>query len=104
VLSLFPCAVVDDYRRYVQSGNRITGAGISSGLDEALYIVSVLEGIGPARRAQLAMQYNPQPTFHCGDPAQPDMRDNPGLADEIRLDWGVADTYAAFQRWLGPAA
>src|SRR5260370_32029293 len=32
VLKLFPCHVVDDYRRYVQSGNRITGAGISSGL------------------------------------------------------------------------
>jgi cyclohexyl-isocyanide hydratase len=104
VLGLFPCEVVDDYRRYVQSGNRITGAGISSGLDEALYIISVLVGIQPARRAQLAMQYHPQPIFHCGDPDEPDMRDNPLLGDEIRSDWQVDDTYAAFQRWLSPAA
>jgi transcriptional regulator GlxA family with amidase domain len=103
VLELFPCTVVDDYRRYVQSGNRITGAGISSGLDEALYIISVLVGVQLARKAQLAMQYHPQPAFHCGDPAQPDLRDDPRLPDEIRSEWQVADTYAAFQRWLGQA-
>lgn len=59
VLRLFPCRVVDDYRRYVKSGNRITGGGISSGLDEALYIVSILYGTDEARRGQLAMQYHP---------------------------------------------
>jgi cyclohexyl-isocyanide hydratase len=52
VLKLFPCQVVDDYRRYVQSGNRITGAGISSGLDPAMYIVSLLYGVGTARQGQ----------------------------------------------------
>jgi cyclohexyl-isocyanide hydratase len=64
--------VVDDYRRYMHNGNR--GAGVSSGLDEAIYLVSVLAGTPAARRAQLSMQYPPQPIFHCGDPDRPDIR------------------------------
>ena len=36
------------------------GAGIFSGLDEALYIVSLLFGTDQARRGQLAMQYHPK--------------------------------------------
>ena len=63
VLRLFACTVVDDYRRYVHSGNGVTGAGISSGLDEAIYLISVLAGTPAARRAQLSMQYHPQPIF-----------------------------------------
>jgi transcriptional regulator GlxA family with amidase domain len=100
VLRLFPCTVVDDYRRYVQSGNRITGAGISSGLDEALYIVSVLEGVPAARRGQLSMQYNPQPLLHYGDPSDADEKDEPGLADQIRSDWQVDATLQQFQKWI----
>jgi cyclohexyl-isocyanide hydratase len=100
VLRLFPCTVVDDYRRYVHSGNRVTGAGISSGIDESFYIISRLSGLPAARRAQLAMQYNPQPIIHCGDPAAPDIQDEPGLPDAIRSDWHVADTRQAFQDWL----
>jgi cyclohexyl-isocyanide hydratase len=104
VLRLFPCTVVDDYRRYVQSGNRVTGAGISSGIDEALYIVSLLSGITAARRSQLAMQYHPQPTFQCGDPGEPDIKDNPRLPDDIRSDWGVRETYNDFSEWLRECA
>jgi transcriptional regulator GlxA family with amidase domain len=100
VLRLFPCTVVEDYRRYVRSGNRITGAGISSGLDEALYIVSVLEGVAVARRGQLSMQYHPQPLLHYGDPADADRSDEPGLPDQIRSDWQVAATLQQFQKWI----
>jgi cyclohexyl-isocyanide hydratase len=100
VLKLFPCSVVDDYRRYVQSGNVVTGAGISSGIDEALYIISALRGIPHARRAQLAMQYNPQPIVHCGDPSAPDIRDCPELPGQIQHEWEVAGTKTAFQAWL----
>jgi transcriptional regulator GlxA family with amidase domain len=100
VLRLFPCNVVDDYRRYVHSGNVITGGGISSGIDEALYIISVAAGIDPARRAQLAMQYNPQPILHCGDPGQPDIQDVPELPSSIQSDWDVAGTERKVQQWL----
>jgi cyclohexyl-isocyanide hydratase len=100
VLRLFRCTVVDDYRRYVHSGNRVTGAGISAGLDEALYLISVLEGTPSARRSQLAMQYRPDPIFHCGDPAQPDLRDQPQLPEDIKSEWHVADTLNSFRDWL----
>lgn len=101
VLKLFPgVAVVDDYRRYVQSGNRITGAGISSGLDAALYIVSLLCGAGVARQGQLAMQYNPQPAFHCGDPGDIDIKDDPGMVSERMKSFQVAKAKAAVTKWL----
>jgi cyclohexyl-isocyanide hydratase len=101
VLRLFPCHVIGDYRRYVQSGNLVTGGGISSGIDEALYIISIVAGVGAARKAQLAMQYHPQPIVNCGDPAAPDIRDQPELPSQIQTEWDVAGTKTAFQTWLG---
>jgi cyclohexyl-isocyanide hydratase len=101
VLKLFPdVTVVDDYRRYVQSGNRLTGAGISSGLDAALYLVSILYGVDVARRGQLAMQYNPQPAFHCGDPGDTDIKDDPGMVADRMKSFQVAEAAAAVAKWL----
>ena len=100
VLRLFPVCVVDDYRRYVQSGQRITGAGISSGLDESMYIVSLLHGLDTARRCQLAMQYNPHPPFHCGDPADSEIQDDPGMVEDRKAQWQVSDAEKAVERWL----
>lgn len=100
VLRLFPVRVVDDFRRYVQSGQRITGAGISSGLDESLYVVSLLYGLDTARRCQLAMQYNPRPPFHCGDPADSEIQDDPAMVEERMAQWHVCDAAKAVQRWL----
>lgn len=100
VLRLFPVHVVDDYRRYVQSGQRITGAGISSGLDESLYIVSLLYGLDIARRCQLAMQYNPHPPFHCGDPADSEIQDDPAMVEDRKAQWQVSDAAKAVERWL----
>jgi transcriptional regulator GlxA family with amidase domain len=101
VLRLFPCQVVDDYRRYVQSGNRITGGGISSGLDEALYIVSLLLGTGVARQGQLSMQYHPQPIFHCGDPGDSDIQDDPGMVQAVLANWQIAQAREQVAKWLG---
>ncbi|MGB0063368.1 MAG: DJ-1/PfpI family protein, partial [Terracidiphilus sp.] len=100
VLRLFPLCVVDDYRRFVQSGQRITGAGISSGLDESLYIVSLLYGLDVARRCQLAMQYNPHPPFHCGDPADSEIQDDPAMVEDRKAQWQVHDAKKAVERWL----
>lgn len=101
VLRLFPCHVVDDNRRYVQSGNRITGGGISSGLDEALYITSLLLGTDIARRGQLAMQYHPRPIFHAGDPGDMDIQDNPGMVPDLLANWQVDQAYQSVKNWLG---
>lgn len=104
ILRLFPCQVVDDYRRHVQSENVVTGAGISSGIDEALYIIATMVGLDAARRSQLAMQYHPQPVVNCGDPSQPDIRDIPSLPATIQKDWHVQDALEQVRRWLAPQA
>lgn len=53
--------VVPGYPRYVRSGNRITGGGISSGIDEALYVVELLAGTAMAQEVQMTLQYYPDP-------------------------------------------
>jgi transcriptional regulator GlxA family with amidase domain len=64
-LKTFPkIKVVDGYPRYVVDGNRITGGGISSGLDEALKIISIIAGDEIAMQTQLTTQYFPKPPFN----------------------------------------
>jgi cyclohexyl-isocyanide hydratase len=48
-------------RRFVVSGNRLTGGGISSGLDEALKLILLLFDEGTAKGVQSTAQYFPQP-------------------------------------------
>jgi cyclohexyl-isocyanide hydratase len=69
-LRQFPRIQVEEgYPRYVVDRNRITGGGISSGLDEALKIISLIAGDEVARKVQLNVQYNPDPPFRDGDPS-----------------------------------
>jgi cyclohexyl-isocyanide hydratase len=58
---------VDD-QRVVIDRDRITGAGVSSGIDFALYVIGELLGADRAQRTQLAMEYDPQPPFDTGSP------------------------------------
>lgn len=53
--------VVTGNPRYVKSGNRVTGGGISSGLDEALFLVELIAGTNSAIKVQQIMQYYPRP-------------------------------------------
>jgi transcriptional regulator GlxA family with amidase domain len=55
--------------RYVRDGKIITAAGVSAGIDLALYLASLLEGDQIARGIQLAVEYDPQPPFDSGDAA-----------------------------------
>jgi cyclohexyl-isocyanide hydratase len=55
--------VVDGFPRYVLDRNRLTGGGISSGLDEALHLMRVLFGDDTARAVQRTLQYYPLPPF-----------------------------------------
>ncbi len=54
--------------RVVQDGNRITGAGVTSGIDFALTVVAGLLGDEAAQSIQLQMEYDPAPPFHTGSP------------------------------------
>lgn len=61
-LKAFSNIVVDTtHQRYVVSGNRLTGGGISSGLDEALMLIQLLFGTKTALDVQLTTQYFPKP-------------------------------------------
>jgi cyclohexyl-isocyanide hydratase len=48
--------------------NRITGGGITAGIDFALTLVSMLRGRVAAEMIQLRMEYNPAPPFEAGSP------------------------------------
>jgi hypothetical protein len=91
---------------YVQSGNRITGGGISSvSTKRSLYIVAVLLGVETAREGQRAAQYYPQPALHAGDPGDGDIRDNPGMDNPGMVPalpdrWEVAAARDAVTKWL----
>jgi cyclohexyl-isocyanide hydratase len=52
--------------RVVVDRNRVTGAGVTSGLDFGLTLLSLLFGETMAQMAQLFMEYNPNPPFTAG--------------------------------------
>jgi transcriptional regulator GlxA family with amidase domain len=52
--------VVND-QRWVHDGNVITAAGVSAGIDMALYLVSLLKDPATAKRVQQMMEYYPKP-------------------------------------------
>jgi transcriptional regulator GlxA family with amidase domain len=52
--------VVDD-ARWVEDGNVITSAGVSAGIDMALYLVSKLKDPNTAKAVQKMMEYYPKP-------------------------------------------
>ena len=48
--------------------NRITGGGVTAGIDFALTLVSHLVDRKTAEAIQLRLEYNPAPPFHAGSP------------------------------------
>ena len=53
-------------RRIVQQGKVITAAGVSAGLDMALYLAAEIAGAEVAQMIQLIMEYDPAPPFDSG--------------------------------------
>lgn len=49
--------------RYVRDGNVVTAAGVSAGIDMALWLVGQWHGAGAARAVQRAMEYDPAPPY-----------------------------------------
>lgn len=56
--------------RVVIDRNRVTGAGVTSGLDFALRLLKDLRGEEYAKTVQLFSEYDPKPPFDCGSPAK----------------------------------
>lgn len=49
--------------RYVRDGNLLTAAGVSAGIDSALWLVGELYGVPHARITQKMMEYDPAPPY-----------------------------------------
>lgn len=49
--------------RYVRDGNVVTAAGVSAGIDMALWLVGQIHGVPIARQVQRAMEYDPAPPY-----------------------------------------
>ncbi|MFI1355285.1 DJ-1/PfpI family protein [Streptomyces sp. NPDC020898] len=58
--------------RYVRSGKIVTAAGVSAGIDMALYLASLIAGDDTAKAIQLAVEYDPRPPFDAGDATKAD--------------------------------
>ncbi|MDP3852543.1 DJ-1/PfpI family protein [Phenylobacterium sp.] len=69
-LSLFQAEPTSE--RVVIDRNRITGAGVTSGIDFALTLGAMLFGEERTRFVQLSMEYDPEPPFPGGSPASAD--------------------------------
>ena len=54
--------------RVVVDRNRITGGGVTAGIDFGLVLLAKLRGDDVAKLTQLAMEYDPHPPFDAGSP------------------------------------
>ncbi|MEG3143202.1 DJ-1/PfpI family protein [Sphingomonas sp. RT2P30] len=54
--------------RTVVDRNRVTGGGVTAGIDFALTLIAAASGEGVARTLQLGLEYDPQPPFAGGTP------------------------------------
>ena len=57
-------------KRVVVAGRIVTAAGVSAGIDMALYVMAELVGPDIAKLAQLCIEYDPDPPFDAGSPAK----------------------------------
>ena len=66
LLPLFGAEITEG--RVVTDRNRITGGGVTAGIDFGLVLLAKLRGEEVAKMSQLALEYDPQPPFHAGSP------------------------------------
>lgn len=66
--------------RVVVDRNRVTGAGVTAGIDFALTLTALIRGEAHARAVQLSLEYDPAPPFDSDSPE----RAGPELAEFVR--------------------
>jgi cyclohexyl-isocyanide hydratase len=67
MLRLFGADPVD--ARAVVDRNRVTGGGVTAGIDFALTLTALIRGEAQAKMVQLSLEYDPAPPFDAGSPA-----------------------------------
>lgn len=55
------------YQRIVRDRNRITGGGVTAGMDFALVLLAELQGAACAQTVKLGLEYQPEPPFSAGN-------------------------------------
>ena len=73
--------------RVVVDGKIVTAAGVSSGIDMALWLTAQLVGDGVAQAIQLSIEYDPEPPFDTGSPAKA----HPAIVEHLRNNSRFAD-------------
>lgn len=66
-LRRYPAITVED-ARVVVDRDRISGGGVTAGIDFALTVVATVVGAPLAQTIQLLLEYRPAPPFDCGSP------------------------------------
>lgn len=80
LLPVFGATAVTD--RVVIDRNRITGGGVTAGIDFALTLAAEIAGEAAAKSIQLLIEYNPAPPFNCGHPDTADR----AIVDRVRSE------------------
>ena len=78
LLALFGAIPVRE--RVVIDRNRITGGGVTAGIDFGLVVAAKLAGDEVAQRIQLMLEYDPAPPFDAGSP----LRATPEVVAAVR--------------------
>jgi cyclohexyl-isocyanide hydratase len=92
--------------RVVFDRNRVTGGGVTAGIDFALALTAAIRGEAHARFVQLSLEYDPAPPFDSGSPDRADPatlaryqamveRFAPGRAEKVKA---IAEALDAVQR------
>jgi cyclohexyl-isocyanide hydratase len=68
------------HERVVADRNRLTGGGVTAGIDFGLTLAAALRGEDYARRIQLVIEYDPRPPLRAGTPETA----GPAVAEDVR--------------------
>jgi putative intracellular protease/amidase len=94
----YPKTKVVDDRRFVDNGKIITTAGLSSGIDGALHVVSKMLGNGTAQAVALGEEYDWRPRSGFARAALAD-RLIPHLDLAATGEWTIENTHGGTDRW-----
>jgi len=89
--------VVSD-RRFVDNGKIVTSAGLSSGIDASLHVISNIYGKGRAQQIALHMEYDwrPESKFARASLADRHIR---GVTSPAGYEWKLLSTEGDYDRW-----
>jgi putative intracellular protease/amidase len=95
----FPRVTVVSDRRFVDSGVVSTTAGLSSGIDGALYLVSKISGVGAAQMVALGIEYDWRPDANYARASLGDIHLHKVFGRRLQLDvpGGLAQQVIATQ-------